>query len=84
MGKTRIIKATSSVVKPPTGGFFVPLIHTPVMSVNFPVLFTVKNIGSGISASIAVIVLPPSRTMLANTKRQVNQPVKFINLYKKY
>jgi hypothetical protein len=27
MGKIRIIKAISSVVKPPPGGFFVPEIH---------------------------------------------------------
>ena len=29
MGKSRIIKAISSVVKPPKGGFFVPEIHFP-------------------------------------------------------
>jgi hypothetical protein len=29
MGKSRIIKAISSVVKPPKGGFFVPEIYFP-------------------------------------------------------
>jgi hypothetical protein len=29
MGKQRIIKAISSVVKPPKGGFFVLVIHFP-------------------------------------------------------
>jgi len=32
MGKSRIIKAISSVVKPPTGGFFVPGIHALCIS----------------------------------------------------
>ena len=32
MGKSRIIKAISSVVKPPTGGFFVPEIHALCIS----------------------------------------------------
>ncbi|WP_217805189.1 hypothetical protein, partial [Salmonella enterica] len=43
MGKTRIIKAISSVVKPPTGGFFVSSICMPTASVNFPARYTVKT-----------------------------------------
>lgn len=62
MGKTRIIKAISSVVKPPTGGFFVPSICMPTASVNFPARYTVKNIGSGISASTTVMCYRPART----------------------
>jgi hypothetical protein len=34
MGKNRIIKAISSVVKPPTGGFFVPVILDNLRQVN--------------------------------------------------